>query len=159
MNIIIMLFILVCVGVGRIGEGLWTIKIKFFNILWHTEYVKRASIVFRTNYFYMIVTTTFLKVGVSTKLPPRGSQNPQRILPQKKDFETRVRKQYGNSDPHTFRYLYIKYIEKRMWIGIPIVLPHRFHKVFSLRKYVAWCWLPHRDIFVDTSNFYNLMSR
>ena len=50
-------------------------------------------------------------------------------------------------------------IEKRMWIGIPILLPHRFHKVLSSRKYVAWFSLPHRGRFVDTSNFYNLMSR
>ena len=48
---------------------------------------------------------------------------------------------------------------KRMWIGIPILLPHRFHKVLSLREYVAWFWLLHRENFVDTSNFYNLMSR
>ena len=48
---------------------------------------------------------------------------------------------------------------KRMWIGIPILLPHRFHKVLSLREYIAWFWLPHRGSFVDTSNFYNLMSR
>ena len=49
--------------------------------------------------------------------------------------------------------------EKRMWIGIPILLPHRFHKVLSLREYLAWFRLPHRESFVDTSNFYNLMSR
>ena len=48
---------------------------------------------------------------------------------------------------------------KKIWIGIPILLPHRFHKVISLRDYVAWFWLPHRESFVDTSNFYNLMSR
>ena len=42
---------------------------------------------------------------------------------------------------------------KRMWIGIPILLPRRFHEVPSLRKYVAWFWLPHRGSFVDTSNF------
>ena len=41
-------------------------------------------------------------------------------------------------------------IKKRMLIGIPILLPHRFHKVLSLRKYVAWFWLPHRGSFVDT---------
>ena len=50
-------------------------------------------------------------------------------------------------------------LKKNMWIGIPILLPHRFHKVLSLREYVAWFWIPHREIFVDTSNFYNLVSR
>ena len=49
--------------------------------------------------------------------------------------------------------------EKRMWIGIPILLPHRFQKVIFLREYVAWFWLRHRESFVDTSNFYNVMSR
>ena len=34
-----------------------------------------------------------------------------------------------------------------------ILLPHRFHKVVSLRKYVTWFWLPQRRSFVDTSNF------
>ena len=28
-----------------------------------------------------------------------------------------------------------------MWIKIPILLPHRFHEVLSLRDYVAWFWL------------------
>ena len=53
----------------------------------------------------------------------------------------------------------LKELKKRMWIGILILLPHRFHKVLSLKEYVAWFWLPHRESFVDTSNFYNLMSR
>ena len=52
-----------------------------------------------------------------------------------------------------------KNLKKRMWIGIPIMLPHRFHKVLFLREYVTWFWLPDRECFVDTSNFCNLMSR
>ena len=48
--------------------------------------------------------------------------------------------------------------KKSMWIGFPILLPHRSFKVLFLREYVAWFWLPHRESFVDTSNFYNLMS-
>ena len=44
-------------------------------------------------------------------------------------------------------------ITEGIWIGIPILLPHRFHKFLSLRKYVAWFWLFRRGSFVDTSNF------
>ena len=32
---------------------------------------------------------------------------------------------------------YVENLKKNMWIGIPILLPRRFHKVFSLRNYVA----------------------
>ena len=35
----------------------------------------------------------------------------------------------------TLLYLYDVYIIKRMWIEIPILLPHRFYKVLLLRKY------------------------
>ena len=46
-----------------------------------------------------------------------------------------------------------RHFEKRMWIEIPILLFHRFHKFLLLRKYVTWFWLSHRGSFVDTSNF------
>ena len=47
-----------------------------------------------------------------------------------------------------------KTITKSRWIEIPILVPHRFHKVLSSREYVAWFWLPHRRSFVDISNFF-----
>ena len=43
-----------------------------------------------------------------------------------------------------------------MWIGIPILLPHRFHKVLSLREYVVWFWLlklKGGDCFTGVPNF------
>ena len=69
---------------------------------------------------------------------------------------------FHSCDYNTFSFYILRMwweSNKRMWIGIPILLPHRFHKVLSLREDVAWFWLPHRESFVDTSNFYNLMSR
>ena len=36
--------------------------------------------------------------------------------------------------------------KKSMWIEIPILGPHWFYKLLSLRKYVAWFWLLHRGI-------------
>ena len=38
---------------------------------------------------------------------------------------------------------YKKNGKKSMWIGISILVPHRFHKVLSLRKYVA-LWQIHQ---------------
>ena len=35
--------------------------------------------------------------------------------------------------------------KKNMWIGIPILLSHWFYNFRSLRKCVAWLWLPHRE--------------
>ena len=39
-------------------------------------------------------------------------------------------------------------IKKRMWIGIPILLPHRFHKVLSLRKLLNLGFLTEEALWI-----------